>query len=162
MGRYLLTRLAFALLLVFVVSSAALLLTRIAPGDYPGIQPDLTPAQRDEIRDKYGLNRSFAGFYAHWLSGAIRFDFGESMLYSRPVNALIGERAINTAMLATIALLFATAIGIPLGVYSGTSRGAGRAIVRVLSVIGLSVPPLIGSLALVFLAARTGCFPSAA
>ncbi len=30
---------------------------------------------------------------------------------------------------------------------------------RVLSVIGLSVPPLIGSLALVFLAARTGWFP---
>ncbi len=34
MGRYLLTRLGFALVLVFVVSSAALILTRIAPGDF--------------------------------------------------------------------------------------------------------------------------------
>ncbi len=34
MGRYLLRRLGFALLLVLVVSSAALLLTRLAPGDF--------------------------------------------------------------------------------------------------------------------------------
>ena len=33
MGRYLLRRLGFALLLVLVVSSASLLLTRLAPGD---------------------------------------------------------------------------------------------------------------------------------
>jgi peptide/nickel transport system permease protein len=88
-----------------------------------------------------------------------RFDFGRSLLYSRPVSAIVSERALNTAVLATIALLMATAIGIPLGVYSGTTTGAGRSIVRLISVIGLSVPPLIGSLALVFLAARTGWFP---
>ncbi len=160
MGRYLVTRLAFALLLVFVVSSAALLLTRIAPGDYATMQGvDLTPEQRAQLRETLGLNRSFAAQYASWLIGAVRFDFGQSMLYSRPVSALVGERALNTAVLATMALLFATAIGIPLGIYSGTTHGPGRAIVRAISVLGVSVPPLIGSLALVFLAARTGWFP---
>jgi len=160
MGRYLLRRLAFALLLVFVVSSAALILTWIAPGSFIEQQcVTLSREECDALRKKLGLDRPLAEQYMSWMSGAIRLDFGQSFLYSRPVNALIGERALNTAMLATIALLFATAIGIPLGVYSGTSRGAGRAIVRVLSVIGLSVPPLIGSLALVFLAARTGWFP---
>jgi peptide/nickel transport system permease protein len=89
----------------------------------------------------------------------LRFDFGQSLLYSRPVSTIVSERALNTAVLATVALLFATVIGIPLGIYSGTTTGAGRSIVRLLSVIGLSVPPLIGSLALVFLAARTGWFP---
>lgn len=160
MGRYLLTRLAFALVLVLVVSSAALLLTRIVPGDYATMQGvDLSPEQRAQLRETLGLNRSFAAQYASWLGGLVRFDFGQSILYSRPVSGLVGERALNTAVLATMALLFATAIGIPLGIYSGTGRGPGRAIVRVLSVIGVSVPPLIGSLALVFLAARTGWFP---
>ena len=93
-----------------------------------------------------------------WLGGA-RFDFGRSLLYSRPVNALIGERALNTAMLATMALIFATLIGIPLGIYTGTRRGVMRSIVRAISLIGISVPPLIGSLALVFIAARTGWLP---
>ena len=160
MGRYLVTRLAFALALVFVVASAALLLTRVAPGDYATMQGvDLSAEQRAQLRETLGINRSLASQYVSWLGGAIRLDFGRSLLYSRPVNALIGERALNTAVLATIALLIATAIGIPLGIYSGTTTGPGRSIVRLLSVIGLSVPPLIGSLALVFLAARTGWFP---
>jgi len=160
MGRYLLTRLAFALALVFVVSSAALLLTKLAPGDFATQQcVVLTVEECTALREKLGLDRPFLEQYASWLSGALRFDFGQSMLYSRPVSTLIGERAVNTAMLATIALLLATAIGIPLGIYSGTGRGVGRAMVRVISVVGLSVPPLIGSLALVFLAARTGWLP---
>ncbi len=61
MGRYLLTRLAFALVLVFVVSSATLLLTRIAPGDYAAMQGvDLSAEQRAQLRKSLGLDRSFA------------------------------------------------------------------------------------------------------
>lgn len=160
MGRYLLRRLGFALLLIFVVSSAALVLTRIAPGDFSTIDPTLDPAIRARIREELGLDRPLAAQYFSWLGGAVHFDFGRSMLYSRPVSTLIGERALNTAMLAAVALVLATAIGIPLGVYSGSRRGGfGRSAVRAISVLGISVPPLIGSLALVFVAARTGWFP---
>ena len=154
MGRYLVRRLGFALLLIFVVSSAALLLTRLAPGD------TLDAVERARMREELGLDRPLAQQYLSWLGGAARLDFGQSLLYSRPVGALLSERALNTAVLATAALLLATLIGIPLGIYSGSrARGAGRAAIRALSVIGISVPPLIGSLALVFVAARTGWFP---
>jgi peptide/nickel transport system permease protein len=160
MGRYLIRRLGFALLLVFVTSSAALLLTRLAPGDFVSMQAvELTIDQRERLRASYGLDRSFASQYVSWLGGVTHFDFGQSLLYSRPVSQLIGERALNTAVLATTALLLATLLGIPLGIYSGTRSGAGRAIVKVISTLAVSVPPLIGSLALVFLAARTGWFP---
>ena len=126
MGRYLLRRLGFALALVFVVSSASLLLTRIAPGDYATMQGvDLSPEQRALLRENLGLNRSFAAQYLSWLGGVVRFDFGDSLLYSRPVNTIVSERALNTVVLATIALLIATAIGIPLGIYSGTTTGPG-------------------------------------
>jgi peptide/nickel transport system permease protein len=161
MGRYLLRRLGFALLLVFVVSSAALVLTRLAPGDFLTDQAfSLDAEARARLRAELGLDRPLAAQYVAWLGGAMRFDFGQSLLYARPVGALVSERALNTAVLATAALLLATLIGIPLGIYSGTRRrGAGQSIVRAISVIGLSVPPLIGSLALVFVAARTGWFP---
>jgi peptide/nickel transport system permease protein len=161
MGRYLLKRLGFAFVLVFVVSSSALLLTRIAPGDFAVIQGEhLTEAQRAELRQNLGLDRSFAAQYFSWLGGAVRFDFGQSLLYSRPVSELIGERALNTAVLATAALLLATFVGIPLGIYSGTSRGIARALIKVIATIGVSIPPLLGSLVLVFIAARTGWFPA--
>lgn len=161
MGRYLLRRLGFALLLVLVVSSASLLLTRLAPGDITSDQAlALDPAALAKLRAELGLDRPLAGQYLSWLGGVARLDFGRSLLYARPVSTLIGERALNTAVLAIAALVLATAIGLPLGVYSGSrSRGAGRSLVRVLSILALSVPPLIGSLALVFLAARTGWLP---
>lgn len=74
---------------------------------------------------------------------------------------MLRERALNTALLASAALVVATLIGVPLGIYTGSrTRGPGRATVRLLSVIALSVPPLVGSLALVLLAARTGWAPT--
>lgn len=161
MGRYLLRRLGFALLLVLVVSSASLLLTTLAPGDITSEQALLLdPAALAKRRAELGLDRPLAVQYLAWLRGAVQLDFGLSLLYSRPVSTLVGERALNTAVLAAVALVLATAIGLPLGVYSGSrSRGLGRAAVRVLSILALSIPPLIGSLALVFLAARTGWLP---
>lgn len=161
MGRYLARRLAFALVLVFVVSSASLLLTRLAPGDYAAVEGvSLSAEQREQLRSTYSLNQSFASQYISWLGGVLHLDFGQSMLYSRPVGALIRERALNTAVLATTALVMATLMGIPLGIYSGTRTGIGRAIVKVITTIGISIPPLIGSLVLVFIAARTGWFPA--
>ena len=67
---------------------------------------------------------------------------------------------MNTACLASAALLLATAIGLPLGIYTGSrSTGLGRRMVRVMSLVVFSVPPLVGSLGLVLVAARTGWFP---
>lgn len=144
-----------------MVSSASLLLTTLAPGDITSEDAlRLDPAGLAKRRAELGLDRPLAEQYLAWLGGALQLDFGRSLLYSRPVSTLVGERALNTAVLALVALVLATAIGLPLGVYSGSrSRGLGRAAVRVLSILALSIPPLIGSLALVFLAARTGWLP---
>src|SRR4026209_1471509 len=101
MGRYLLTRLAFALLLVFVVASAALILTRRGPGRC--IQEEcltLTPGECEALKQRLGLDQPLVTQYLSWMSRAVRFDFGQSALYSRPVGALVRDRAINTAMLA--------------------------------------------------------------
>jgi peptide/nickel transport system permease protein len=161
MGSFLLRRLGFALLLIFVVSSASLVLTRLAPGDITTEQALESPAaDRARRRAELGLDQPMASQYWGWLSGAVRFDFGPSLLYSRPVGELLAERALNTACLAGAALLLATSIGVPLGIYTGSrSKGLGRRLVRVLSLVVLSLPPLIGSLALILVAARTGWFP---
>ena len=152
-GRYLLRRVLFALLLVFIVSSAALLLTLVVPGAFD--PDDAWVSLRNPAVD-----RPLLAQYVDWVRRAVKFDFGESLLYSRPVVDLLRERALNTAVLATAALLVATLVGIPLGIYTGMRRrGWGVRIVRLLSVLFLSMPPLIASLALIVLAARTGWFP---
>jgi len=159
---YLARRLLFAIFLVFAVSSSAMILARVAPGDYvtealgPGAHADALA----QARARYGLDRSVVGQYGDWLSHAIRFDFGRSMANDRPVAELIPERAANTALLAATALVLATLVGIPLGIVSGSRPGGAiTSLIRVLSIVLLSMPPLLTSLFLVFLAARTGWLP---
>ena len=162
MAGYLARRLLFAMLLVFAVSSAALILTRLAPGDYAGEVFGIGADREmvETLRARYGLDRSLGAQYRDWISRAVRFDFGRSLAYDRPVNELIPERAANTAALAVTALVIATIIGIPLGILTGSSRGGALAgAVRACSVLLVSMPPLLTSLALVFLAARTGWLP---
>jgi peptide/nickel transport system permease protein len=162
MALYLLRRLAFALFLVFAVSSASLLLVELAPGDYAIEQLGLnaTPEEVAALRARYGLDRPLLTQYVEWVSRAVRFDFGRSLANGRPVTELISEAASNTALLAVTALALSTLIGLPLGVFSGArSGGVLPGLVRAASVFLLSMPPLLTSLFLVFLAARTGWFP---
>lgn len=162
MTGYFARRLAFAALLVIVVSSASLVLARLAPGDYVTISvpPEASPEAKAQARARLGLDRSIGAQYLDWLSSAVRLDFGRSFLYERPVRDLIPERAANTAILALTALVVATAVGLPLGIVSGSRRaGVLSAVIRFVSLVLLSMPPLLTSLFLVFVAARTGWFP---
>lgn len=159
MTRYLLRRALVAALLVFVVSSAALLLTRLAPGDFTSQQFDLDAATRARLRAEAGLDQPVVQQYLRWVGGALHLDFGRSLVYSRPVSEMVGERLLNTSMLGLTALVIATLVGVPLGIVSGSSGPAVSRVIRLLSVVLLSVPPLIASLAMVLLAARTGWWP---
>jgi len=157
-------RLAFALFLVFAVSSASLILARLAPGDYTteslGVE-----AHRETVaqaRARYGLDKSIGAQYGDWLARAARLDFGRSLLYDRPVSDLIPERAANTAALALTSLVLATLVGLPLGILTGSRRGSLLSTsVRAASLLLLSMPPLLTSLFLIFVAARTGWLPIA-
>jgi peptide/nickel transport system permease protein len=161
MARFLLRRLAFAVVLVIAVSSAALLLTRLAPGDVTAqLGPFASAEEVARTRARFNLDRSPLAQWGTWLARSARLDFGESFLYNRPVADLLGRAAANTAALAVVALLAATAVGIPLGVLTGSRRGGVLpGLVRAASLLCLSLPPLITSLLLVFLASRTGWLP---
>ena len=160
---YIVRRVLFAIVLIFAVSSASMLLARLAPGDYATgtLGASASREELDAVRSRYGLNRSIGAQYRDWLAGAIRLDFGRSLQYDRPVAELIPERAFNTGLLAVTALAAATLIGLPLGVVTGTRRhGVVPAVIRGVSLILLSMPPLLTSLFLVFLAATSGWLPA--
>src|SRR5262249_23502859 len=77
-----------------------------------------------------------------------------------PVRTLIAQASASTAALAAAALLVATLVGIPLGIFTGSRPdGIATGFVRGASVLCLSVPPLLTSLVFVWIAARTGWFP---
>src|SRR4029079_2153672 len=85
---------------------------------------------------------------------------GESYLYSRPVARVLAPAAVNTAILAVVALVFAAGSGIVFGGLGKSSGTGARAVVRALSAVCVSLPPLLTSLIFVFVAARTGLLPA--
>jgi len=161
LARYVIRRLTFAALLIFTVSSASLVLTRLAPGDFAMLTlgVDARPEALAQARARYGLDRPIAAQYGDWLAHAVRLDFGVSMQHGVPVGGLVRTAAANTAILAVTALAAATLIGLPLGIVSGSRRGTLVHAIRAASVVALSTPSLLTSLVLLVVAARTGWFP---
>ncbi len=161
MLRFVLRRLAFASLLVLVVTSLSFVLVRVAPGDYftefgPG-GDRRARAERAAAR----LDRPLVVQYAEWLSRAVRFDLGTSLKFQQPVTVLVARRAAATVLLGSCALVLATICGITLGVFTGAGEGAFRSAVRAASTAVLAVPPLVISLALTAMAAHSGWLPPA-
>ena len=123
MARFFLRRAAFALLLVVVASSAALVLTRLAPGDVTAdLGPLVKPDEVRAVRAQLDLDRSIGAQWALWAGRVLRADFGRSYLYNQPVRGLVARAAVNTAVLAVSALLVATLAGVGLGVVTGRAR----------------------------------------
>lgn len=156
--RYLLRRAGFAVLLVFAVSSASLLLAHVAPpADAFGTDPTVLAAERH----RFGIDRPLGEQYLDWITRSLRFDFGESMRFHRPVAALVRERALNTALLGLSALGLATIVGLPVGVFTGSrARHPLATVARAASIVILSMPSLVTSLVLLLVATRTGWFPA--
>jgi peptide/nickel transport system permease protein len=158
MPLFLLRRALAAVVLVFAVASGAQLLAELAPGDYAG-QFAMSREQIAIQRHALGLDRPVAEQYVHWLRRMLTLDLGQSFQYRVPVVDLLKERAANTAALAIAALAVATLIGIPSGIVTGSRAGWLARCLRGASLVLLSIPPLISSIVLLTMAARTGWFP---
>ena len=161
MTRFVVRRLLFAVVLVVFSSSAALLLTRIAPGDLTAyLGPNPTRGEIAAARARFDLDKPILDQWWRWAVRAARFDLGESLLYGRSVGPLVRQAAANSATLGVAALIVATVVGLPIGIFTAArQQGGAVAVIRALSIACVSLPPLLTSLLLVFFAARTRLLP---
>ena len=127
MRKYILQRLLFgslslvaATLLVFVMSRATgdPLLLYAKPGGY-GVSEEQIAA----LEAKLGLDKPLIIQYFIWLGQVARGDLGQTLLAEREVSLVIGEKVGATVQLALAGWVFATVIGVTLGVLSAVRRG---------------------------------------
>ena len=123
---------------------------------------DATPEQRAELRRDLGLDDPFHVQFAHFLSNAVRGEFGLSYRQGRKVSTLIRERFPATLELSAAAALLALALGIPLGVYTALRRrGFLSNLLLAASLVGVSLPTfLIGIFLILLFAVLLGWLPS--
>lgn len=159
LARFIGRRIFHTLVLVFVATSAALVLVHVAGTGTDDINEPA--AVREARRARLGFDRPLGEQYVAWMRRAVTLDLGESVRYNRPVAALLGERIGNTVLLGVTALALALAIGLPAGVYTAAAPSSpGARAIRAASLLLISAPPLVTALVLLLIAARTGLFPT--
>jgi oligopeptide transport system permease protein len=131
-------------LLLWVLLTAVFFLIRFAPGGPFDTDRVLAPELRQAIHAHYGLNAPVWHQYLRWLQSGVRGDFGNSFQYpDQPVSELIGHALPISAGLGWSALLLATSVALPLGIFSASQAGRSKWIepwVRIWVLSSVSVP----------------------
>jgi ABC-type dipeptide/oligopeptide/nickel transport system permease component len=146
MVRYILTRLAGLIFVLFVLSIITFTLMHGVPGGpWAYGQRLMSDEQLAALQSRYGLDKPVWQQYLIWLGGVLRLDFGNS--FQRPdetVVGLIGRTWPVTFHLGIMTLLFAFGVGIPLGIISALRQNTWiDYIATMLSIFGFVTPHFV-------------------
>ena len=115
------------------------------------ISPDADQRIRQQAIEAYGLDQPLWAQYLHFIGRVFTGDFGRSFVFNMPVLELIFSRLPATLELTVAAVLGATVLGIPLGMYAGyRPHGMLSKFIMGLSILGFSVPTFWVGLVLIF------------
>ena len=147
------------------ISFLVFLLMHLAPGDPVMLLlgDNATPDEVARVRHEWGLDQPLLIQYWQFISRAVVGDFGRSLKFGEPVIKLVFERLPATVELASMSLLVATLISIPIGTYSAIKRDtlfdhAGTGV----ALIGVSLPNFwLGIMLIYFLGGQWNLLPVA-
>lgn len=144
MTRFLLRRLLLALPALLGLLVLTFVLLRVVPSD-PSTAlagENATPEQIAAIRKAYGFDQPLWRQFVVYVSQVLTGDFGNSIFTEQPVLGDITRRLPATVELVLAALLFATGVGIPLGVLAAVYYNSSfDHAVRIVTVGGLAIAP---------------------
>jgi len=163
MGKYIVRRLLWMVVVLFFVSLITFLLAYAVPGDPAKSVGGLhaTPDVLDRIRVELGLDKPLWEQYGIYLKSLLQGDMGYSYITQRPVAVSILEKFPATVMVALFGIFFELAIGIPVGMVSALKQYSLRdRVFTVLSLLGIAAPAFwVGMLFLYLFAFRLQIFP---
>ena len=181
MGKYILKRFVYIIIVFLILSLALFLIYNMLPIDKAAAQA------REDVKaskgmldydtqykfwsERYGTNGTKLERYGRWMGfypyadgsykGMLQGNFGDSNVYGKPVAEVIVEPMKNTIMINIVATILALGITIPLGIFCAVKRGSRRDVaVQVGTIIGYSLPTFIIAIVFIWLfAVVLGWFP---
>src|SRR5688572_21261577 len=163
MLNFILRRLLATIPVLLIVAVLVFLMLRLAPGDPAAILAGDAASTEHiaRIRTNLGLDRPILAQFGICVGNMAVGDLGESFFYKMKVATLIGQRLEPTLALATLTILFAVAVAVPLGVIAAWRFGGwfDRALMG-FSVLGFSVPVFVLAYILIWIVSlKLGWFP---
>ena len=166
MSRFIIRRVAYMFLTMLLATLLVFVLSRIV-GD-----PRLLYVQEggyglseeawEAMGVKLHLDKPVIFQYGYWLGDALRGDLGDSMLDRKPVMEIMLDALPATLQLAFFGWIFATVVGIPLGVLSAVKRGSiwdylGRGV----ALLGQTLPVFwVGIMGILIFSVQLGWLPT--
>lgn len=147
MIRFIGKRLFYAVVTLFLITTATFFLVAGAPGDPIAAKVGQMPEQAQAIiREKYGLDKPLTERYTMYMKKLITTgDFGESIIYTgKSANDVIKENVWVSAKIGLIAMALQIVIGLCLGLISALNRG--KAIdnfIRFMVVLAICIPSFV-------------------
>ena len=163
MKKFIVRRLGYSLLSLFLLSVTIFLLVRLS-GDPTVllVEPGASREDMAMVREQLGLDRPIWQQYVGFVSSIVRGDFGKSFYYRTPVLELYLSRLPSSLLLAVAAMSFSLLLGIPSGVLAAvTIGGFWDRIGKMFALLGLSMPQFwVGLLLILFFSVYLGWLPS--
>jgi peptide/nickel transport system permease protein len=149
---YILRRIVIAFFLLIGIGIVSFIIIKLPPGDFASRYQQylldrgspMEEAQRaaQNLREQMGLDQPISTQFFVWIKGMVtEGKFGYSFAYRRDVGELVAERAPKTLLLALLAHLISTVVGVGMGIFVAPRKyGFWDNISAVLAFIFTSVP----------------------
>ncbi|KAA9241464.1 MULTISPECIES: oligopeptide ABC transporter permease [Aerococcus] len=163
-GKFLLRRIFFMVLTLFLIATITFFLMKLLPGTPYTNEDKLSPEQIYIMNERYGLNDPVFVQYIRYILGMLKGDFGVSFQFNNtPVSELLGARIWPSIQLGAQALMVGTVIGTIFGVISAMYRNTWiDSGLTFLSILGQSIPNFVFAVLLqLIFAVKLGWFPIA-
>lgn len=153
MTTFLVRRLLISIPVLLGIIVLVFVITRLLPGDACRVLlgERATDAACNTFNHARGLDRPIPEQFVAYLGNLSRGDLGASFRTSRPVSTLLVERLPMTLELSIYALIFATVVGVTLGVISAYKRDSPADVITMAGAnLGVSIPVFVLGLLLAF------------
>lgn len=163
MVNYILRRLAISVFVIIAIAITSFFIIQLPPGDFAttykqfliqtaSMTEDQAEAMTQLVRQQYGLDQPIHMQFLTWIRGIVtEGKFGYSFAYRTDAGAIILDRLPKTLMLALLAHLTSSIVGIAAGIYAAPRQyGAADNIMSVIAFILTSVPRFFIALVIMY------------
>jgi oligopeptide transport system permease protein len=163
MTAFLVRRLLWMVLTLWVVFTVSFFLMRAVPGGPFDSERRLPPEIEANIKRRFRLDDPLWRQYLTHLASTARGDFGPCLRRDPPVSQFIKEGLPVSASLGILALTFALVLGLATGIVSAVFRGSTADLaLRSLATLGIALPNfIIAGMAIILFVFLIPLFPAA-
>ena len=150
MKKYIIKRLLWSVVILFIVAFLLYILMRSLPTSYLeqiARQKSQQPGSKSfeewmqQLEATYGMDKGIVpGFFA-WLGKAVRGDFGDSWKYTVPVTQKFKEVVGISFIMSFVVMILEIAISVPLGIIAATKQYSWQDnVISIVALAGISLP----------------------